>query len=48
MNQQLEENERLIADLGKQNKELEEVRMLRSQVEGKDDGAKAGAKLTSN
>ena len=44
MNQQLEENERLIADFGKRNTELEEeVRVLRSQVQGKDGGAKAGA-----
>ena len=44
MNQQLEESERLIADFGKRNIELEEeVRVLRSQVQGKDGGAKAGA-----
>ena len=44
VNQQLEESERLIADFGKRNIELEEeVRVLRSQVQGKDGGAKAGA-----
>ena len=44
MNQQLEESERLIADFGKRNTELEgEVGVLRSQVQGKDGGAKAGA-----
>ena len=44
MNQQLEESEQLIADFGKRNTELEEeLRMLRSQVQGKDGGAKAGA-----
>ena len=46
VNQQLEESEssRLIADFGKRNTELEEeVRVLRSQVQGKDGGAKAGA-----
>ena len=44
MNQQLEESERLIADFGKQNTELEEeLRVMRSQVQGKDGGAKAGA-----
>ena len=40
VNQQLEESERLIADFGKRNTELEEeVRVLRSQVQGKDGGA---------
>ena len=44
VNQQLEESERLIADFGKQNAGLEEeLRVLRSQVQGKDGGAKAGA-----
>ena len=44
VNQQLEESERLIADFDKRNTELEEeVRVLRSQVQGKDGGAKAGA-----
>jgi hypothetical protein len=44
VNQQLKESERLIADFGKRNTELEEeVRVLRSQVQGKDGGAKAGA-----
>ena len=44
VNQRLEESERLIADFGKRNTELEEeVRVLRSQVQGKDGGAKAGA-----
>ena len=44
VNQQLEESERLVADFGKRNTELEEeVRELRSQVQGKDCGAKAGA-----
>ena len=44
VNQQLEESERLIADFGKRNTELEEeVRVLRSQLQGKDGGAKAGA-----
>ena len=44
VNQQLEESERLIADFGKRNTELEEeLRVLRSQVQGKDGGAKAGA-----
>ena len=44
VNQQLEESERLVADFGKRNTELEEdVRVLRSQVQGKDGGAKAGA-----
>ena len=43
MNQQLEESERLIADFGKQNTELKELRVVRSQVQGKDCGAKAGA-----
>ena len=44
MNQQLEESERLVADFGKRNTELEEeLRVLRSQVQGKDVGAKAGA-----
>ena len=43
MNQQLEESKRLIADFGKRTTELEEVRVLRSQVQGKDVGAKAGA-----
>ena len=42
VNQQLEESERLIADFGERNTELEEeVRVLRSQVQGKDGGAKA-------
>ena len=37
VNQQLEESERLIADFGKRNTELEEeLRVLRSQVQGKD------------
>jgi DNA repair exonuclease SbcCD ATPase subunit len=44
VNQQLEENERLIADFGKQNTELEEeLSVLRSQKLGTDVGAKAGA-----
>ena len=44
VNKRLEESERLIADFGKRNTELEEeVRVLRSQVQGKDGGAKAGA-----
>ena len=44
MNQQLEESERLVADFGKRNIELEEeLRMLRNQVQEKDGGAKAGA-----
>jgi hypothetical protein len=44
VNQQLEESERLIADFGKRNIELEEeVKVLRNQVQGKDGGAKAGA-----
>ena len=44
VNQQLEESERLIANFGKRNTELEEeVRVLRSQVHEKDGGAKAGA-----
>ena len=44
VNQQLEENERLIADFGKRNTELEEqLIVLRSQVQKKDGGAKAGA-----
>ena len=44
VNQQLEESERLIADFGQRNTELEEeVRVLRSQVQGKDGGTKAGA-----
>ncbi len=44
VNQQLEESERLIADFGKQNTELEEeLSMLRSQKQGKHVGAKAGA-----
>ena len=44
MNQQLEESERLIADFSKQNTELEEqLSVLRSQVQEKDGGAKAGA-----
>ena len=44
--QQLEESERLIADFGRRNTELEEeVRVLRSQIQakGKDGEAKAGA-----
>ena len=42
MNQQLEESERLVADFGKRNTELEEeLRVLRIQVQGKDGGAKA-------
>ena len=49
VNQQLEESERLIADFGKRNTELEEeVRVLRSQVQGKDGGAKAGAVSRTN
>ena len=48
MNQQLEVSERLITDFGKRKIELEEeVEVLRSQVQGKDGGAKAG-ELTSN
>ena len=44
MNQQLEESERLIADLGKQNTELEEeLRALRRQVQEKDGAAKTRA-----
>jgi hypothetical protein len=44
VNQQLEESERLIANFGKRNTELEEkLRVLKSQVQGKDGGAKAGA-----
>ena len=44
LDQQLERNERLIADFGKQNIELEkELRVVRSRVQGKDCGAKAGA-----
>ena len=43
VNQQLEKSERLIADFGKRTTELEEeLRVLRSQVQGKDGGAKAG------
>ena len=44
VNQHLEESERLVADFGKRNTELEEeLRVLRSQIQGKDGGAKAGA-----
>ena len=44
VNQQLEENERLIADFGKRNIELEEqLRVLRSDMLEKDGGAKNGA-----
>ena len=43
MNQQLEESEQQIADFGKQNTELEEeLRVMRSQLQEKDGGAKAG------
>ena len=44
VNQQLKESEKLIADFGQRNIELEEeLRVLRSQVQGKDGRAKAGA-----
>jgi hypothetical protein len=44
VNQQLEEIVRLITDFGERNPELEEeLAVLRSQVQGKDGGAKAGA-----
>ena len=49
MNQQLVESERLIADFGKRNTELEEqLRVLRSQVQEKDGGAKDGAMDDAN
>ena len=44
MNQQLEESEQLIADFGKRNTELEDqLRVMRSQLQEKDGGVKAGA-----
>ena len=44
VNKQLEESERLVADFGKRNTELEEkLRVLRSPVQRKDGRAKAGA-----
>ena len=44
VNQQLDESERLIADFGKRNTELEEqLSVLRNQVQDKDGGAKAEA-----
>ena len=44
VNQQLKESEKLIADFGQRNIELEEeLRVLRSQVQGKNGRAKAGA-----
>ena len=44
MNQQLEKSERLIADFGKRNTELEkQLRVLRNHIQDKDVGAKAGA-----
>ena len=43
VNQQLEESERLIADFGKRNTQLEEeLKVMRSQMHDKDGGAKAG------
>ena len=50
VNQQLEESERLIANFGKRNTELEEeLRVLRSQVQGKDSaGAMNRTVMTSN
>ena len=49
VNQQLEESEKLIANFGKRNTELEEeLRALRSQVQGKGGGAKAGAVIRTD
>ena len=43
VNQQLKESERLIADFGKRNTELEEQLKMRNQVQHQDSGAKARA-----
>ena len=49
VNQQLEESERLIADFGKRNTELEEqLSVLRGQVQEKDGGAKVRAVERAN
>ncbi len=49
VNQQLEESERLITDLGKRNTELEEqLSVLRNQVQVQDDGSKAKAMNRTN
>ena len=49
VNQQLEGSERLIADFGRQNTELEEeLRVMRNQVQEEHGGAKAGVVSVSN